>query len=75
MYRAGATGATKFEPVLSASEANKLENIYRFDVLPGNPDKVAVAAKTKTGKPANTLLLGWTQTAKNFAAARSWTRK
>ena len=47
VYRAG---ATKFEPVLPASEANKLENIFHFDVLPGSPDKIAVAAKTKTGK-------------------------
>ena len=42
------SGATTFEPILPASEANKLENIYQFAVLPGSPDKIAVAAKTKT---------------------------
>ena len=47
VYRAG---ATKFEPVLPEKEANKLANIYQFDVLPGSPDRIAIAAKTKTGK-------------------------
>ena len=47
VYRAQATTGN-FEPVLPASEANKLENIYNFAVLPGSPDKIAIAAKTKT---------------------------
>ena len=44
------TGASSFEQVFTVNQKNNLKRIYELTVLPGSPDKIAVAAETNGSK-------------------------